>query len=138
MWLMLSLIIAVAAFNIVSALVMVVIEKQGEIGILQTLGLDRLAIVKVFLTQGMFNGVFGTFFGVILGLLSTFYINDVLAMLGLNLFGGGYSTQQLPIDFKSADLIVIVCGSLSMTFLASIYPAYRASKTQPAEVLRNE
>ena len=86
----------------------------------------------------MFNGIFGTFFGVILGLLSTFYINDVLAMLGLNLFGGGYSTQQLPIDFKSADLIVIVCGSLSMTFLASIYPAYRASKTQPAEVLRNE
>ena len=138
MWLMLSLIIAVAAFNIVSALVMVVIDKQGEIGILQTLGLSRADIVKVFLTQGMFNGIFGTTFGVILGLLATFYLNDVLSLLGLNLFGGGYAAQQLPVAFEISDLMTIIIGALSMTLLASLYPAYRASKTQPAEVLRNE
>ncbi|MGJ8693396.1 MAG: lipoprotein-releasing ABC transporter permease subunit [Thalassotalea sp.] len=138
MWLMLSLIVAVAAFNIVSALVMVVIEKQGEIGILQTLGLSRFSILKVFLTQGMFNGVFGASFGVVLGLLITFYLNDVLALLGLNLFGAGYATQQLPIEFLWQDLMIIVIGALCMTFIASLYPAYCASKTQPAEVLRNE
>ena len=138
MWLMLSLIVAVAAFNIVSALVMVVIDKQGEIGILQTLGLSRFSILKVFLTQGMFNGVFGASFGVILGLLITFNLNNTLAFLGVNLFGGGYATQQLPIEFFWQDLVVIVIGALSMTFIASLYPAYRASKTQPAEVLRNE
>lgn len=138
MWLMLSLIIAVAAFNIVSALVMVVIDKQGEIGILQTLGLSRLSVMKVFLTQGMFNGVFGTTFGTLLGLLTTFYLNDVLALLGLNLFGAGYATQQLPITFELSDLLTIIIGALSMTLLASLYPAYRASKTLPAEVLRNE
>lgn len=138
MWLMLSLIIAVAAFNIVSALVMVVIDKQGEIGILQTLGLDRISIVKIFITQGMFNGVFGTTFGVILGLLMTFFINDLLSFFGLNLFGAGYSTQQLPVDFQITNLFTIIVGALLMTLLASLYPAYRASKTQPAEVLRNE
>jgi lipoprotein-releasing system permease protein len=137
MWLMLSLIIAVAAFNIVSALVMVVIDKQGEIGILQTLGLDRLSIIKIFMTQGMFNGVIGTTLGSFIGLLLTFYINDILAIFSVNLLGG-YSNQQLPIVFQLSDLFIIVVGALLMTLCASLYPAYRASQTQPAEVLRNE
>lgn len=138
MWLMLSLIIAVAAFNIVSALVMVVIDKQGEIGILQTLGLNRADIVKVFVSQGLFNGVFGTILGTILGVLLTFNINPILSAFNLNLFGAGYGSQQLPINFLWQDLLIIIVGALLMTLLASLYPAYRASKTQPAEVLRNE
>ena len=138
MWLMLSLVVAVAAFNIVSALVMVVIDKQAEIGILQTLGLNRHDILKIFLTQGLFNGVFGTTFGVVLGMILTFFINDILAVLGLNLFGAGYTAQQLPIDFQLTDLVIIIVGTLLVTLIASFYPAYRASKTLPAEVLRNE
>ena len=138
MWLMLSLIIAVAAFNIVSALVMVVIDKQGEISILQTLGLDRLAIVKIFITQGMVNGFWGTILGCIFGLLLTFNINDILATLGINLLGGAYGNQQLPILFQFSDLVFIVVGAFSLTFLATLYPAYRASQTLPAQVLKHE
>lgn len=138
MWLMLSLIIAVAAFNIVSALVMVVIDKQGEIGILQTLGLNRVDIIKIFISQGLFNGIFGSLLGAVLGVLITFNINELLSFVGLNLFGGGANSQQLPVIFSWQHLIFIIVGALSMTIIASLYPAYRASKTQPAEVLRNE
>ncbi|QOL24476.1 lipoprotein-releasing ABC transporter permease subunit [Thalassotalea sp. LPB0316] len=138
MWLMLSLIVAVAAFNIVSALVMVVIDKQGEISILQTLGLNRLDILKIFITQGMVNGLWGTFFGTLLGLLVTFNINDLLAVMNINLFGAAYGDQQLPILFQLNDLATIIVGALALTLLATLYPAYRASRTMPAQVLKHE
>jgi lipoprotein-releasing system permease protein len=138
MWLMLSLIVAVAAFNIVSALVMVVIEKQGEIAILKTLGLNQLAIIKIFITQGMVNGVWGATFGAVLGIIITLNINPILSVLGVNLLGSGYGTQQLPTDLQLHQVAIIVVSALLMSFLACLYPAYRASKTQPAEVLRNE
>ncbi len=136
MWLMLSLIVAVAAFNIVSALVMVVTDKQGEIGILQTLGLTRLGIVKVFITQGMVNGLWGVFFGTVIGVLLTFNLNALLSILGVNLLGAG--AQALPIHIELTDVTTIIVSALAMSFLATLYPAYRASKTLPAEVLRNE
>lgn len=138
MWLMLSLIIAVAAFNIVSALVMVVIDKQAEIGILQTLGMDRNGIIKVFLTQGLINGLWGVIVGSVLGVTLTLYLNDLLMLLGLNILGGGVGNQQLPIDLKELDVIKIMLGALVMCFIATLYPAYKAAQTQPAEVLRNE
>lgn len=138
MWLMLSLIIAVAAFNIVSALVMVVVEKQGEIGILQTLGLSRAGIVKIFITQGMVNGLWGVTLGSVFGVLVALNLNEILALLGLNILGGGYAMQALPIKLELINVIVIVISALAMSFLATLYPAYQASKTQPAEVLRNE
>lgn len=138
MWLMLSLIIAVAAFNIVSALVMVVVDKQGEISILQTLGLDRLSILKIFITQGMVNGLWGTLLGTVIGLALTFKINDLLAMMNINIFGAAYGDQQLPILFKIDDLIFIIFGALALTLLATLYPAYRASRTMPAQVLKHE
>ena len=137
MWLMLSLIVAVAAFNIVSALVMVVIEKQGEIAILQTLGLSRQGVVKIFITQGMVNGLWGIFLGAITGVVLTLNLNAILAFLGVNVFGG-LSMQQLPIQLELSKVVVIMFSALSMSFLATLYPAYQASKTQPAEVLRNE
>lgn len=135
MWLMLSLIVAVAAFNIVSALVMVVIDKQGEISILQTLGLDRSGIVKIFITQGLTNGLWGVVLGVLLGVSFTLNLNSVFDVLGVNLLGGG---QELPIALDSTNILIIVSSALSMSFLATLYPAYRAAQTQPAEVLRNE
>ena len=138
MWLMLSLIVAVAAFNIVSALVMVVIEKQGEIGILQTLGLSRAGIVKIFITQGMINGLWGTTLGSIFGVLIAMNLNEILAIFGLNILGGGNAVQALPVQLELINVIVIVFSALAMSFIATLYPAFQASKTQPAEVLRNE
>jgi len=138
MWLMLSLIVAVAAFNIVSALVMVVVEKQGEIGILQTLGLSRAGIVKIFITQGMVNGLWGVSLGSIFGVIIALNLNEILSTLGLNILGGGYAVQALPIQLEPVNVVVIVFSALAMSFIATLYPAFQASKTQPAEVLRNE
>ena len=138
MWLMLSLIIAVAAFNIVSALVMVVIDKQGEIGILQTLGMARSGIMKIFIAQGMVNGLWGVSIGAILGVTLALNMNDLMSLLGVSVLGNGYVSQALPIQLNINDVVVIVCSALLMSFLATLYPAYRASKTLPAEVLRNE
>ena len=136
MWLMLSLIVAVAAFNIVSALVMVVIDKQGEISILQTLGLNRAGIVKIFITQGMVNGLWGIALGTIFGILLTFNLNSIVTVLGVNLLGMGM--QNLPVKIVLSDVLTIVFSGLAMSFLATLYPAYKASTTLPAEVLRNE
>ncbi|OUR61655.1 lipoprotein-releasing protein LolC [Colwellia sp. 39_35_sub15_T18] len=138
MWLMLSLIVAVAAFNIVSALVMVVVEKQGEIGILQTLGLSKMGVVKIFITQGMVNGFWGVSLGSLLGVLLSQYLNGFLAFFGVNIFGAGYAMQQLPMQLDMMNVIVIAVSALVMSFIATLYPAFQASNTQPAEVLRNE
>lgn len=138
MWLMLSLIVAVAAFNIVSALVMVVMDKQGEIGILQTLGMNPFGILKIFITQGMVNGLWGTFLGALVGILFTLNINSLLSLFGVNILGSGFVMQTLPIDLQVSQVFIIIGSALVMSFSATLYPAYRASKTQPAEVLRNE
>lgn len=138
MWLMLSLIVAVAAFNIVSALVMVVVEKQGEIGILQTLGLSRMGVVKIFITQGMVNGLWGVTLGSLFGVLIALNLNQILTTFGLNILGAGYSAQSLPVQLEVNNVVVIVSSALVMSFVATLYPAFQASKTQPAEVLRNE
>ncbi|KGJ96092.1 lipoprotein-releasing ABC transporter permease subunit [Colwellia psychrerythraea] len=136
MWLMLSLIVAVAAFNIVSALVMVVVEKQAEIGILQTLGLARSEVIKIFITQGMVNGLWGVSLGTLLGVVLALNLNDIMLMVGVNLFGFGM--QDLPIKLEWFDVLTIILSALAMSFLATLYPAYQASTTQPAQVLRNE
>jgi len=136
MWLMLSLIVAVAAFNIVSALVMVVVEKQAEIGILQTLGLARLDVVKIFITQGMVNGLWGVSLGGLLGVTIALNLNDIMLVVGVNLFGLGM--QDLPVQLQWFDVLTIILSALAMSFLATLYPAYQASTTQPAQVLRNE
>ncbi|KGJ87461.1 lipoprotein-releasing ABC transporter permease subunit [Thalassotalea sp. ND16A] len=138
MWLMLGLIVAVAAFNIVSALVMVVIDKQGEIGILQTLGLKPRQVLQIFITQGMVNGFWGVLLGSLLGVIFTLNINSVLSLFGVNILGSGFVMQTLPIDLQYPQVIIIIITALLMSFTATLYPAYRASKTQPAEVLRHE
>ncbi|WP_441002292.1 lipoprotein-releasing ABC transporter permease subunit [Pseudocolwellia agarivorans] len=138
MWLMLSLIIAVAAFNIVSALVMVVIDKQGEIGILQTLGMNRKNILNIFIVQGVSNGLWGVIIGSVLGILITLNLNSILSLIGVSVLGSAFAGQNLPIDLNVNQVFIIISSALFTSFLATLYPAYQASKTLPAEVLRNE
>ena len=86
----------------------------------------------------MVNGLWGTLLGTVIGLALTFKINDLLAMMNINIFGAAYGDQQLPILFKIDDLIFIIFGALALTLLATLYPAYRASRTMPAQVLKHE
>jgi lipoprotein-releasing system permease protein len=136
MWFMLSLIIAVAAFNIVSALVMMVTQKQSEIAILKTLGLNQTQIGRVFYFQGAYNGVVGAFVGIIVGTIVTLSLNDVMAITGVNLLG--VPGVGLPIDFSFSKVMLIGALSIFLAFIASLYPAKRAAKLAPAEVLRYE
>ena len=138
MWLMLALIIAVAAFNVVSALVMMVIDKQGEIAILQTFGMDRAGIMKIFISQGVINGFWGAALGTITGVLLSSNLNELLSFLGLSIIGAGSIEQNLPVQLTLRDVALVPLLAMLMSFLATLYPAYRASNTQPAEVLCNE
>ncbi|MCQ8886088.1 lipoprotein-releasing ABC transporter permease subunit [Pseudoalteromonas agarivorans] len=134
MSMLLGLIVLVAVFNIVSALTMMVSEKQGEVAILQTLGLTPSQVQKVFMVQGLYNGVIGTAIGALLGVLFSLYINELLAVVGLNLLAG----VELPVKFDVLSLVIIALSSIAMSFLATLYPARKAAKVKPAEVLRYE
>lgn len=134
MWLLLLLIVAVAAFNIVSALVMMVTEKQAEVAILKTQGMQNHQLFTIFAVQGMSNGVLGAVLGAIAGVLLSGSINALLALFGLQIAGG----IELPVLMKGSQILVIVCSALLLTFLAVLYPAWRAVQIQPAEVLRDE
>lgn len=134
MSMLLALIVLVAVFNIVSALTMMVSEKQSEVAILQTLGLTPAQVQQVFMIQGLYNGLIGTSIGAALGLLLSAYINEVLAGIGLNLLTG----IALPVKFDVMSLSLIAVGSITMSFLATLYPARKAANVSPAEVLRYE
>ena len=137
MSLMLVLIILVAAFNILSSLVMVVLDKQGEVAILRTMGMQSKTVMKIFMVQGIWSGVLGGLFGVVGGVLLTNYLNPVLKVLGLNLYmdaGGG----GLPVEMQIPQVLLIAVGALLMSFMATLYPAYRAAHIRPAEALRYE
>ena len=139
--LLLFLIVLVAAFNIVSSLVMVVTDKKSDIAILRTLGASPTTITKIFMVQGTVIGVIGTVSGAILGIIFASTISSVVGWisntLGLNLFDA-YFINYLPSYLRWQDVVVIVSLSLGLSFLATIYPAFRAAKIQPAEALRYE
>jgi lipoprotein-releasing system permease protein len=141
--LILALIIAVAAFNIVSTLVMAVTDKQPDIAILRTLGASPQSIMKIFIVQGTLIGVFGTILGVIGGVLLAFNVDSVIALIEYLftvqfLSREVYYISKIPSDPHLADIVTVAIVSFGLTILATIYPSYRASKVNPAEALRYE
>jgi lipoprotein-releasing system permease protein len=141
--LMLMLIVAVAVFNIVATLVMVVTDKRTDIAILRTLGLSPRGVVAVFMTQGALIGWIGTALGVGLGLVLALNVDVIVPFLETNL---GFHIMDpdvfymsgIPSELHPPDVVRIAIAALILTFVATIYPAYQASRTQPAEALRYE
>ncbi|MGH8727893.1 MAG: lipoprotein-releasing ABC transporter permease subunit [Burkholderiales bacterium] len=143
MFIILTLIVAVAAFNIVSTLVMVVTDKQSDIAILRTLGAKPLSIMQIFIVQGALIGVLGTAIGVAGGVALALNIDVVVPALerAFNvqfLEKSIYYISELPSDLQSEDVIVIGAMSLLISLLATLYPSFRASRINPAEALRYE
>ena len=143
MFLILLLIVAVAAFNIVSTLVMAVTDKQSDIAILRTLGARPGSIMRIFIVQGAFIGVFGTLLGVVSGVLLALNVETVVPMIerlfGMDLFPADvYYISQLPSKLVWADVGVIAGISLLISLLATLYPSWAASRINPPEALRYE
>ncbi len=143
MFIILLLIVAVAAFNIVSTLVMAVTDKQPDIAILRTLGASPGSIMKIFMVQGALIGVIGTLIGVVGGILLAVNIDVVVPFLErlLNvqfLSKEVYYISELPSDLQQRDVLVIAGVSLVLSLLATLYPSWRASRVRPAEALRYE
>ncbi len=141
--LLMSLIVAIAAFNVVSTLVMVVVEKQGDIAILRTFGASTGDIMAIFVVQGSVIGLIGTLLGVVFGLLLTLIVQPLVRFFEM-LFGvqflksDVYPLTYLPIEIAPDDIAQVAITALLMSFLATLYPAWRASRTRPADVLRYE
>jgi lipoprotein-releasing system permease protein len=143
MFIILTLIVAVAAFNLVSTLVMTVTDKQADIAILRTLGASPRSVMGVFMVQGALSGVIGTFAGVFFGLLIAFNVGTIVAIIEAILRvsflpPSVYLISRMPSDPQSGDIIPIVVISLLLSFVATLYPSWRASRVQPAEALRYE
>jgi len=143
MWVILSLIIAVAAFNIISMLVMVVTDKQADIAILKTMGARAGTILRIFVIQGSLIGIIGTALGVLGGVVLAANISSVVPFLehifGFSLFPEDiYYITELPSDLRGGDVAKFALMSLGMSLLSTLYPAWRASTTHPAEALRYE
>ena len=140
---LLTLIVAVAAFNIVAALVMVVNEKRNDIAILRTVGMTPSSVVTVFFTQGVIIGWFGALLGCALGLLLAFNVETIVPfiedLLGVHLFDPNvYYITEVPSEVRWPQVITITVTALVLTVLATIYPARRGAATEPAEALRYE
>ncbi len=138
---MLAIIIAVAAFNVVSALVLVVNDKHGDVAILRSQGATSAGIVKIFLVQGFLVGAIGTLAGVIAGVALSLVITDLVVGIE-HLFhvqflrADVYPISYLPSDVRFGDVLYVAATALVMSMLAAIYPAWRAAKIQPALALR--
>jgi lipoprotein-releasing system permease protein len=138
---MLAIVIAVAAFNVVSALVLVVNDKQGDIAILRSQGATPNGIIKIFLVQGFLVGVIGTALGVVFGIGLSLAVTDLVALIERVMHvqflqSDVYPISYLPSDLRIADVLQVAGTALVMSTLAAIYPAWRAAKVQPAVALR--
>jgi len=139
----LFLIVIIAAFNIVSTLIMVVTDKRSDIAILRTLGLSPSRVMGIFFVQGVTSGVVGTVIGAIAGILTSLNISEIITfiegLVGYELLPQSvYMVTDFPAELRWSDVTMTVVGSLVISMLATLYPAWRASKTQPAEALRYE
>ncbi|KEY61016.1 lipoprotein-releasing ABC transporter permease subunit LolC [Serratia sp. DD3] len=133
MGLLLSLIVAVAAFNIITSLGLLVMEKQGEVAILQTQGLTRRQIMAVFMVQGASAGIIGSLLGTLLGVLLASNLNNLLPILGALIDGA-----SLPVLVDPLQVTLIALVAMTISLLSTLYPSWRAAAVQPAEALRYE
>jgi lipoprotein-releasing system permease protein len=143
MTIILSLIVAVAAFNIVTTMVMVVTDKQSDIAILRTLGASPGSVMGIFMVQGTTLGVVGNLLGVIFGLYVAINVEDIVSRIESFfhvefLPSSIYYISKMPSDPQLGDVLFIGIGAFVITLLATLYPAWRASRVQPAEALRYE
>ena len=143
MFIILTLIVAVAAFNLVSTLVMTVTDKRADIAILRTLGASPRSVMAIFMVQGAAAGLIGTFGGVALGLLVAYNVDVIVPaierLLQVSFLPSSvYLISRMPSDPRSADIVPIATISLVLAFAATLYPSWRASRVQPADALRYE
>lgn len=143
MFLILLLIVIVAAFNIVSSLVMLVKDKNKDIAVLRTFGVSRKSMMKIFVLSGTSIGVIGAFFGTVLGVIIAIYIEPIRQffqwLTGRDLFPAElYYLSELPSKLVWTDVLGIALIAIMLAFLATLYPAWKAANTDPVEVLRNE
>lgn len=141
--LLMSLIVAIAAFNVVSTLVLVVIDKRGDIAILRTLGIKGRQIVGIFVYQGLAIGVMGTLLGVVLGCLLSLgiegFVGMVEAIFNIQFLKSDvYPLTYLPTEIRMSDIVSVAVTAVSMCFVATLYPAWKAARVQPAQALRYE
>jgi len=133
----------VAVFNVVSALVMGVRDKEGEIAILRTMGLSRGAVMRTFIVQGAIIGAVGVSLGVVLGvilsLLAPYVVSGLEVIMGVKFLDPAiYPIAYLPSDIRFSNVVAVAVISMLICFLATLVPAWRAAKLQPAQVLRGE
>ncbi len=141
MFIILTLIVSVAAFNLVSTLVMTVTDKQADIAILRTLGASPSSIMGIFMVQGALSGVMGTLGGLGLGLWVAFNVDVIVPfierLLGVHFLPGSvYLISTMPSDPQASDIVPVAIVALVLSFVATLYPSWRASRVQPAEALR--
>jgi lipoprotein-releasing system permease protein len=143
MFIILTLIVAVAAFNIVSTLVMAVTDKRADIAIMRTFGASPASIMVIFIVQGALIGMIGTLIGAVFGVIVALNIDVIIPFIeGLFniqfLSKDVYQISEVPSDLIWSDVITIVIVSFVLSLLATLYPSWRASKINPAEALRYE
>jgi lipoprotein-releasing system permease protein len=139
--LLVFLVVGIAAFNVISMLMMMVLKKRKDIAILQTMGVSKPQIISIFLIQGLFIALAGIFIGVIVGVLGCFWVADLVAVieayLGAPLLNTSiYPIDYVPVDLRLGDVLFVALSALLLTLLATLYPAIKASNTVPAETLR--
>ena len=143
MFIILSILVLIAAMNIVSGLIMLVKNKGRDIGILRTMGLSEGSILRVFFICGAFTGILGTAAGVILGSLFAIYIDPIFSFVNVMMGGGVWDPSirgiySLPAELHLKDVLSAVALSLGLSFVVTIFPARRAARMNPVEALRYE
>jgi lipoprotein-releasing system permease protein len=143
MFIILVLIVLVAAFNIISTLIMAVMEKNRDVAILKSMGAPSSGILKIFIIEGLVIGVVGTLFGLILGLAAAFNLEKITdfveTLFGFKILASDvYYIDKLPSQVNPFDVGLIVLTAILISLLATIYPSWRASRLDPAETLRYE
>ena len=143
MFIILVFIVLVAAFNITSTLIMMVMEKQRDIGILRTIGVSSMTVSRLFMIEGLIIGLTGTLIGVVLGTILAYNLNPVAEFLAgifnIDLFNSQiYYFDSIPVEVVPGDVIRITIAAIILSFLSTLYPAWSASRLDPVDALRHE